>query len=272
MSTPEYEFYAIKYGAVDVPAHYATMLDDPNDPTSMEGKELVYFFHLIRGNGRNILVDCGFDHECGAKRGRKIDRLPHEAIAKLGLKPEDIDTVILTHLHYDHAGTLGMWPNAEFVIQEKELAFATSSYMRHPAVRRAFDAEHIADMIHLTFAERVRFMDGDGEIAPGITGHLLPGHSHGLMGLQVNTRRGRVFLAGDVAHFYDNMWKRNPFSILQLIPEYCESQDKVLRMAESPDHIVPGHDRQILEIYPAHPNDEGIVDLTVQPSRSMGPA
>ena len=72
------------------------------------------------------------------------------------------------------------------------------------------------------------------EIAPGISVHLLPGHSHGQMSVQVNTKRGRVFLASDAAHFYDNIWKRNPFSILQHIPEYCDSHDKMLQMAQSP--------------------------------------
>jgi glyoxylase-like metal-dependent hydrolase (beta-lactamase superfamily II) len=121
-------------------------------------------------------------------------------------------------------------------------------------------------LIQLNFGERVRYVDGDTEIAPGISVHLLPGHSHGLMAAQVNTKRGRVFLASDVVHFYDNVFKRNPFSILANIPEYCDSHDKMLQMAESPDHIVPGHDPLVLEMYPKHPNDADTVDLTVPPA------
>ena len=73
-----YEVFALKYGSVNVPGHYAMILEDPNDPHT-SARELTYYVWLIRGAGRNILVDCGFDHECGAKRGRKIDRLPDEA-------------------------------------------------------------------------------------------------------------------------------------------------------------------------------------------------
>ena len=269
--TPQYEVWAIKYGEANVPGRYATILEDPNDPHTAD-RVLTYYVWLIRGNGRNILVDCGFDHACGAKRGRKIDRLPDEALAGLGTRAEDIDTVIVTHLHYDHAGNFGLFPNAEFIIQDKEMAFATSRYMRYPAVRRPFEPDHVCEMVQLNFKERVRFLDGDHEIAPGITVHHLPGHAHGQMGVQVATRRGRVFVASDVAHFYDNVWKRNPFSILQHIPEYCDSHDKMIRMAESPDHIVPGHDPQVLEIYPPHPDDADTVDLTASPSQSMGPA
>jgi glyoxylase-like metal-dependent hydrolase (beta-lactamase superfamily II) len=271
MSTPEYEVFAIKYGDVNVPGHYATILEDPNDPHTTSGRTLTYYVWLIRGNGRNIMLDCGFDHECGAKRGRKIDRLPDEEIAKLGTTADQIDTVIVSHLHYDHAGNFGLFPNAEFLIQDAEIAFATSRYMRYPAVRRPFEADHVCELIQLNFGERVRYIDGDAEIAPGITVHHLPGHAHGQMGAQVNTKRGRVFLASDVAHFYDNVWKRNPFSILQHIPEYCDSHDKMIRMAESPDHIVPGHDPLVLELYPKHPDDPDTVDLTVPPSRATGP-
>ena len=181
MSTPEYEVFALKYGDVNVPGHYAHILEDPNDPHTQAGKTLTYYVWLIRGHGRNIMIDCGFDHACGAKRGRKIDRLPDEAIAKIGTTADEIDTVVVTHLHYDHAGNFGLFPNAEFLIQDKEVAFATSRYMRYPAVRRPFEPDHVCELIQLNFGERVRYIDGDAEIAPGITVHLLPGHAHGQM-------------------------------------------------------------------------------------------
>lgn len=265
---PEYEVYALKYGGVqNLPSHYAQILEDPNDPHHAP-RSLDYFVWLIRGEGRNILVDCGFDHACGAKRGRKIDRLPDEAIAKIGTTAAEIDTVIVTHLHYDHAGNFGLFPNAEFLVQDKEVAFATSRYMRYPAARRAFEADHVCELIQLNFGERVKWIDGDKEIAPGISVHLLPGHSHGLMATQVNTRRGRVMIASDVAHFYDNVWNRNPFSILQNIPEYCDSHERMIELAESHDHIVPGHDPLVMQYYPRHPDDENTVDLTVPPNKS----
>ncbi|HET7408916.1 MAG TPA: N-acyl homoserine lactonase family protein [Paracoccaceae bacterium] len=265
-----YEVYALNYGSVNVPGHYATILEDPNDPHSGQSRQLAYYVWLIRGQGRNILVDCGFDHDCAAKRGRRIDRLPDEAIAAIGTRADEIDTVVVTHLHYDHAGNFGLFPNAEFLIQDREIAFAASRYMRYPAVRRAYEADHVCEIIRLNFGERVRYIDGDAEIAAGITVHLLPGHAHGLMAVQVPTKRGRVFLASDVAHFYDNIWKRNPFLILQHVPEYCDSHDRMVRMAESPDHIIPGHDPLVMELYPKHPDDAATVDLTVPPSRSTG--
>ena len=202
---PTYEVFALKYGFVkDLPPHYAMILDDPKDPHTGT-RQLDYFVWLIRGNGRNILVDCGFDHACGAKRGRKIERLPDEALARIGTPAEEIDTLVVTHLHYDHAGNFGLFPNAEFLIQDKEVSFATSRYMRYPAVRRPYEADHVCELIQLNFKERVRWIDGDKVIAPGVSVHLLPGHSHGLMAVQVETKRGRVFLASDVAHFYDNV-------------------------------------------------------------------
>ena len=105
---PHYEVYAIKYAEAIRNSRDVFLFPDPHDgPLPMD-----YFIWLIRGHGRLILVDTGFDHQRAEARGRALLRLPVEGLAGLGVAPEDVETVILTHLHYDHAGCIDAFPNA----------------------------------------------------------------------------------------------------------------------------------------------------------------
>ena len=118
---------------------------------------LDYFVWLIRNENRAVVVDTGFDHIEAKKRGRTIMALPSERLAQLGIDSKRVEDVIITHLHYDHAGTLKDFPNARFHLQETEMQFATGPWMLEDAERFAYSADHVAELIHCLFAKRVRF-------------------------------------------------------------------------------------------------------------------
>lgn len=254
----QYEVHAIKYGSHVLKSAQAFIIEDPHDSPW----PIYYYVWLIQGEGRNIMVDTGFTAERAAKRGRAIDRCPSEGLKAFGLGPEDIDTVILTHLHYDHAGNIPLFPNAEIIVQDKEVNFATGRYMRYPIARLPFEPDDVCDLVRQNYNGKVRFVDGDKEIMPGLKVHLMGGHSRGLMCATVATRRGQVVVASDCAHFYDNIALEVPFPIVADVPAQCESQERLVELAESPAHVVPGHDPKVMDLYPKHPNDENIVDLT----------
>jgi glyoxylase-like metal-dependent hydrolase (beta-lactamase superfamily II) len=110
------------------------------------------------------------------------------------------------------------------------------------------------------YAGRVRFHDGDAEIAPGVSLHLIGGHTMGLQVVQVATRRGWVVLASDASHFYANMEQVRPFPIVYSVGDMVEGYRKLRALADSPAHIVPGHDPMVMQRYPAPSKDlEGIV-------------
>src|SRR3546814_1392648 len=81
---------------------------DPHDTSGA----ITYYVWLIRGHGRTVLVDTGMTKESAASRGRTLDRLPREGLEALGVGPREVQDVIVTHLHFDHAGTLGDWETA----------------------------------------------------------------------------------------------------------------------------------------------------------------
>ena len=154
-----------------------------------------YFVWVIRNANRTVVVDTGFDHAEAARRGRRVMRLPSQALASIGVDAAGVEDVVITHLHYDHAGTLGDFPRARFHVQESEMQFVTGRWMLDDGERHAYSAEHVAELVHRLFEKRVAFHHEDGEIAPGVTVHRMPGHTMGMQSVRVPTRRGWVLLA-----------------------------------------------------------------------------
>ena len=118
------------------------------------------------------------------------------------------------------------------------------------------------------YRERVTFHDGSGTLAPGISVHHVGGHTKGHQIARIFTKRGWVVVASDAAHYYANMEKRSPFPAVYNVGDNILSFDKAVELAESPDHVVPGHDPLVMERYPAVSNDlDGIaVHLDVAPT------
>ena len=255
MTLPEYELYAIRYAtrAARIQDHF--MGGDPHDgPMPMD-----YFLWVAVGPDRAVVIDAGFTAEVAAQRGRTFLRDPVEALGLLGVDVDNVRDVILTHLHYDHVGNFGRFPEAEFHLQEPELAYATGRYMRYPKMSHAFEVEDVVGIVRLNYARRVRLYNGQVELAPGITMHPVGGHSAGLQFVRVHTKRGWVVLASDVSHFYQNMEQGRPFPTAFHVGQMLEGFDALYAAAPSPAHIVPGHDPEVMRRYRApSPELEGI--------------
>src|SRR5690606_17159882 len=157
-----------------------------------------------------------------------------------------------THLHYDHAGSLGTFPNARFHVQDAELAFATSRQVCDRDVRTPFDGEPVAQLVRKLYADHVVFHAGDEDFAPGIALRLCDGHTAGLMVVGCQTERGTVVLASDAAHLYANITRSIPFPIFVDEAAYARAQTRVMELAnDSLDHVVPGHDPLVLRCFPS---------------------
>lgn len=264
MSTPEYEVFAIRYATREARRRDHFMGGDPHEgPMPMD-----YYVWVIKGEGRTIVVDTGFTAEVSARRKRIYLRCPVEALDLIGVHADQVEDVVLTHLHYDHAGNFDRFPKARFHLQEREIHYATGRYMRYPRLSHSFEVEDVCGIVRLNYAQRVFFYTGDAELAPGITLHAAGGHSDGLQFVRVNTRRGSVVLASDVSHFYENLASGRPFPTAFHVGQMLEGFDKLLTLAPDESHIVPGHDPLVMSLYPAPSAAlEGIVvRLDVPPS------
>ena len=265
MSIPSYEVFAIKYAERDGrrPDHF--LGGDPHDAPM----PLDYYVWLVRSGERTVLVDTGFDAGMAAKRNRRLLRAPHEALRLLGVAAADIRTAIVTHLHNDHVGTFHDFRNATFHLQDREMSHVTGRSMRQRLLRRPYEIDHVAGMVQLVYRDRVAFHDGDAEIAPGISVHLIGGHTAGMQSVRVHTRRGWVVLASDASHLYEHFENGGVFPVTYNPAEVLEGYRKLKELADSPRHIVPGHDPLVLQRYPAAgPGLDGIaVELHAEPVR-----
>jgi glyoxylase-like metal-dependent hydrolase (beta-lactamase superfamily II) len=241
--------------------------EDPHDaPMPID-----YFIWVVRNEERLIVVDTGFDWPACKARARQMVKHPIDGLRALGVDPSAVRDVVITHLHYDHAGNLSAFPAATFHLQDAEMAYATGRCMCHARLRAAFDVEDVVTMVRRVYDGRVRFVDGDAEIAPGVSVHHVPGHTRGLQCVRVETRRGPVVLASDAAHFYANLRQQNPFPIVVDMAAMMESWAKLERLAGHPDRVVPGHDPAVLTLYPRYPSPSVEAVLLHEPMLACSP-
>jgi glyoxylase-like metal-dependent hydrolase (beta-lactamase superfamily II) len=242
-----HEVYALRYAHHDRQSPENFVFGDPHDIL----QPLAYYVWLIRGPHGTFVVDTGFDHAMAHKRGRQIVKPVREALTAIGVQPEDVADVIVTHLHYDHCGNHDLFPHARYHLQDEEMAYATGRYMCHPLIRIPFEADDVVAMVRKVFAERVRFHDGPWEMAPGVTVHKIGGHSKGLQSVRVKTRRGHVVLAADASHLYAHIEEGRVFPVTYNVGDVLEGYETLKKLADSMNHIIPGHDPEVARIYPA---------------------
>ena len=250
-----WEVFAVKYADRNNRMRVESFILDPahDQPHPMD-----YFVWVLKARERVIMVDTGYAHDEAKRRGREILRQPVKAIEALGLGAEDVDDIIVTHLHYDHAGCLGDFPRAKIHIHPVEMAYATGPCMCEDALRMPFTGAHICDAVTALYSGRVRFTAEDDVVADGVTVHRIGGHSKGLQAVRVKTAAGWMCLASDGTHFYENFLKRKPFPIVVDVEEMLRGFDRIQDLATRPEMVIPGHDPLVTSLYPAF-GDSGFV-------------
>lgn len=251
MST--WEVFAIRYAdQQDRTRARAFLMDDNhNAPYPID-----FFIWLLRRGDEVILVDTGFDGPEARKRGFELRQEIGPALAPFGVRPEDVTQLILTHLHFDHAGGLHLFPNAKVWLQAAEMAYATGPCMCHDALRGPFTGDHVCEAVQRLYSGKLHFFEGDGEVADGITVHAIGGHSKGLQAVRVRTEAGWLVLASDATHFYENIRAGKPFPLVVDVEHMLKGFGTLRDLASSPGLIIPGHDPLVRELFPTDIGDE----------------
>lgn len=261
---PSHEIYAVKYAQ-----HHRMSSenflggDDHDHPMPLD-----YFVWVIRHDRQVWVLDTGFSPDEAGSRGRHFTRCPSDGLRALGIDPDAVSDVIISHMHYDHCGNHHLFTKARFHLQEKEMQYATGRCMCHRSMRYPFTLSDVQTMVERVYTDRAVFHDTTEEIAPGISVHHVGGHTAGLQVVRVHTARGWVVLASDASHFYANMEGQRPFPIIYNVVDMLEGYKTCYRLASSPDHVIPGHDPLVMKRYPSpRPELHGwIVRLDVAPS------
>lgn len=259
-----YDLFALRYATRTGRRPEFFLGGDPHDvPMAID-----YYVWLAKSQDHVCLIDTGFDACMAVKRRRDFLRDPVESLDLLDVSPDQIDDVVLTHFHYDHAGNFDRIPRATFHVQDREMQFATGRHMAHQIFNAPYEVDEVTGLVRKVYEGRVTFHDGEAQIADGITVHHVGGHSMGLQFVRVLTARGWVVLASDVSHFYESYQKFRPLPLVFDVGEMVQGYQRLRDLAPSDDHIVPGHDPQVMHRYlPPRPELDGIaVRLDVSPT------
>ena len=170
---------------------------------------LEWYFWIVRGNGRTVLVDTGFDDARRADSwGTRGYVPPGERLRQLGIAPSEVSDVVLTHAHWDHMGTLDAYPGARVWIQEAELEHARAAAASSQAMTDGMLRQDIESLLEAEAQGRLRVVRGAQQLAPGIELTLTADHTPGHQFVTVETLDGRVVIAGDSTYlYYNNQWQ-----------------------------------------------------------------
>jgi len=222
------------------------------DGTVTEGVMVPVPVWLLEGTKQVIAIDTGLgdvDEVSDMQHRYGVDflatRSPEQdlvaGLQRHGVRPEDVEIVVLTHLHFDHIGNTELFPNARFIVQREELPQG----LRPPSFSMFYYPEYSYKITSVL--DRVTVVDGDVQIDKKVRLVRIGGHTPGCMVVMVDTAIGRVCLTSDVMYNYKNLELNWPMGSFWDIRELMRGYER-LRMEA--DLIVPEHDWEFYNHFP----------------------
>lgn len=201
---------------------------------------LICYVWYIEGSQPKTLVDTGARAFMFMERGAPATDLVsvEDGLMKLGLKPEDIEIIIVTHLHFDHIALGYLYKKAKFIVQKRELDYARNP---HPLDAAIYDRSHYEGL-------NLEVIDGQREIIPGVSVFLTPGHSPGGQSVEVNTTAGKAVITGFCCTLdtfvQTEAMKRKGWEVAAPLihQDVREAYDSVLEVKHRADSIIALHD------------------------------
>ena len=239
-----WQVYAIRYATVpDFPLHWLVAGAD-----STRKADIAMTFWLLRDpTGHCVLVDAGFYREAFLRSWKPVGFVrPTEALERIGVRPDSVSDLVLTHVHWDHLDGADLFPNARVWIQRDEY----EHYVAEGGVPadEGIDSVHAALLAGLRRDGRLVFIEGDGrEILPGITAYPGGKHTFASQYLAVRTAKRTVVIASDNIYLYENLDRRLPIAQTLDAKSNLAAQRRMMRLASARRLVVPGHDPAVFE-------------------------
>jgi len=268
---PNYSIWAMEFATIQ------NMPDVVLVYGKAEGTRVLPFhYDVVLGEGRVILIDAGFsDNEfCSAQVshwGADIFTPPSEILPRIGLKPEDVDTILVSHHHWDHISGINYFPNATVYMQKRDAEAWMSMICEEPKTRwlsNGLDPQTGQDLVRLGAEGRLRLVDEVTEVAPGI--HIRPAHNTHTPGSQyvvveANDGGAPWVFPGDVGYVYDNFGGPDGEGPLHPIGHAMGStvccirstREMLATAGDNVGRIVASHDARIWERFPSMQAQDG---------------
>ena len=245
----QYEVYAIRFATA--PYSVASLVAGAERGRSIE---LAFTSWALRdpAASRVVLVDAGFYRDKFLQQWHPRDFVkPSDALAAgLGIQPEAVTDIIVSHSHWDHVDGVDLFPRAKIWIQKDEYEYYVGGdgTVLH---RGGADVEDAKMLAALYAAGRVALVDGDDrEILPGVRVYTGGKHTFASQFAAAETRAGPVVLASDNVYLFENLDKHAAIAQTLDAQSNLAAQDRMLKLAASPRLIIPGHDPAVFERFP----------------------
>ena len=243
---PIYEVYAVSYG--QIPDFRVSGLVAGADPARRMDVEMMIW--VLRSPERVVLVDAGFYRPHYFERWTVENfRKPSESLHDLGIGPSEVSDIVITHMHWDHADGADLFPNARVWVQRAEYE-QNSSRAQQQTRPRGGGIEPAQVFSNLNLDGRLRLVEGNQEILPGIRVHIGGKHTYESQYVEVGTRSGTVIVASDNVYLYENLDLGVPIAATLDAESNLRAQRRMRELASKPELLIPGHDPAILERFP----------------------
>lgn len=245
---PVYTIEAIRYGTI--PGFPVAGLVAGADRSRK--MDIAMVFWLVQGGGHTILVDSGF-YRPQFFKDWKVEgyRKPSDAVRAAGVDPEAVTDIVISHMHWDHADGMDLFPKARIWIQRDEYTYYTGEAWHSARTHGGIDPDDVEALVKANIAGRVSFVEGDDrEILPGIRCYIGGKHTYQSQYVSVHAKDGTVVLASDNVYLYENLEKHVPIAETLDAKSNLAAQDRMRTLASKPEFIVPGHDPAIFGRFP----------------------
>jgi glyoxylase-like metal-dependent hydrolase (beta-lactamase superfamily II) len=242
------EVYAVRYGTL---RNFPTASLLAGADTSRRSDIALSVWLIRRPDGRNVLLDAGFYREKFMARWKPADyQKPSDAIRALGVGPDDITDIVVSHVHWDHLDGADLFPNARIWLQRAEYEHYVDSTGH--ARDRTIDSLDAAMLHGMRRAGRIHLIDGDSQpVMPELTVYTGGRHTFASQFVSVGTAAGLVVLASDNAYLYENLATQTPIAQTLDPVSNRAAQVRMLRLAGGVRLVIPGHDPAVYDRFPA---------------------
>ena len=245
-----YEVYAVRYATLrDFPV--SALVQGADRGRKLDIAMTVW---VLKGSdGRIVLVDSGFYRPRLLKQWKGVTDYtrPDKALEALLIKPDQVTDIVLTHMHWDHADGIDLFPKAQVFIQKDEYTYYTRGAKPSAGADGATELDHVSALLKLNTGGRVHLIDGDAkEILPGVTVYTGGRHTFASQYVGVNTRIGRMVIASDNLYLYENLEKHVPIAQTFDAKANLAAQDRMKGLVTGPRLIIPGHDPEVFVRFP----------------------
>jgi glyoxylase-like metal-dependent hydrolase (beta-lactamase superfamily II) len=244
----QYEVYAVRFATIAGFPVSSLVAGASRD----RRLDIAMMIWVLKGGGRVALVDSGFHRERYFRQFAVKDYIkPSEAILPLGIRPEEVTDLLVTHMHWDHAGGIDLFPAARVWIQKDEYDYYAGEAWQSDRTHGGIDEEDVVELVKRNIAGKVSFVRGDDETSlPGIGFGVGGRHTWASQFIAVETGRDVVVIASDNMYLYENMEKHLPVAQTLDAASNLRTQDRMRSLVTEPRLLVPGHDPAVFARFP----------------------